>query len=358
MVTFNPFKSTSLTFSTKLNKPLHPPLLLNNSIISEVTSHKHLGILLTQSLSWSPHIINITTQAYRKLSVMRPLSYKLPRCALISIYKYHVRPILEYASQVWDPHLNVDVNLLEDVQVRAAHLCTGALRGTRHTSIINDLGWNSLQYRRYNSKMLLLYKILTKSTPSYLTNLIPILSNTLAQYNTRSEHTNVPSFKHHTNRFASSFYQSAISAWNNLPTLIKSSKTYNQLKTHLLRKSKSPPPCYYNFGPRFLSILHTRLRLGFSKLQAHLHKHHLADSPLCPSCNLSSEDVSHFFLRCPTHALPRIEMLASVNNIITDTNNSMDIQLLLRGSPSLTTLQNQLIFQHVQLFIKSSNRFT
>jgi hypothetical protein len=229
--------------------------------------------------------------------------YKLPRCTLVSIYKYHVRPILEYASKVWDPHLNVDVKLLEDVQVRAAHLCSGALKaglkGTRHTTVINDLGWNSLQHRRYNSTILLLHKILTKSTPSYLTNLIPKLSNANSQYNTRSEHTNVPSFKHHTNRFAASFFQSAISTWNNLPTLIKSSTTYNQLKTHLLRKSKSPPPCYYNFGSRFLSILHTRLRLGFSKLQAHLHKHHLADSSLCPSCNLSSEDVSHFFLLTP-----------------------------------------------------------
>jgi hypothetical protein len=293
----------------------------------------------------------------RQTAILR--AYELPLCALISIYKYHVRPILEYANQVWDPHLNMDIRLLEDVQVRAAHLCTGALKGTSHATIGNDLGWDSLQHRRFNSKLLFLHKIITKKTPSYLTNIIPTLSKENSPYNTRSEHTNIPSFKHHTNRFAASFFQSAICNWNKLPTLIKSSNNYNQLKTFLLQKSKSRPPCYYNFGPRYLSILHTRLRLGFSQLQAHLHHHHLADSPLCPSCNLSPEDSSHFLLHCPTHALPRIELLASVNPIIL--NNDLDTSLtnlLLFGSSLLSVNYNRSIFQYIQNFIKSSNRFT
>ena len=43
LVKFNPTKSEALLLSRKTNKPLHPPLLMNNEPIHEVTSHKHLG---------------------------------------------------------------------------------------------------------------------------------------------------------------------------------------------------------------------------------------------------------------------------------------------------------------------------
>ena len=35
------------------------------------------------------------------------------------------RPILEYASTVWDPHTNVNINKLESVQRHAARFCLG-----------------------------------------------------------------------------------------------------------------------------------------------------------------------------------------------------------------------------------------
>ena len=43
LVSFNPSKFDSLTFSRKQNKPLHPPLNVAQLNISEVTSHKDLG---------------------------------------------------------------------------------------------------------------------------------------------------------------------------------------------------------------------------------------------------------------------------------------------------------------------------
>ena len=44
LVTFNPGKSESILLSRKHNKPYHPPVLLNQTQIAEVNSHKHLGI--------------------------------------------------------------------------------------------------------------------------------------------------------------------------------------------------------------------------------------------------------------------------------------------------------------------------
>ena len=44
LVTFNPSKTEALLFSRKLNKPQHSPLFMQNHQISEVESHKHLGL--------------------------------------------------------------------------------------------------------------------------------------------------------------------------------------------------------------------------------------------------------------------------------------------------------------------------
>ena len=44
LVNFNPQKTETMTITRKVNKPLHPPLIMNNTIINQVTEHKHLGL--------------------------------------------------------------------------------------------------------------------------------------------------------------------------------------------------------------------------------------------------------------------------------------------------------------------------
>ena len=39
------------------------------------------------------------------------------------LYKSMVQPILEYACNVWCPHCNKDIKLIEAVQRRAARFC-------------------------------------------------------------------------------------------------------------------------------------------------------------------------------------------------------------------------------------------
>ena len=47
LVFFNQKKTESLLISRKLNKALHPPLVMENQVISEVESHKRLGVFLS-----------------------------------------------------------------------------------------------------------------------------------------------------------------------------------------------------------------------------------------------------------------------------------------------------------------------
>ena len=71
-----------------------------------------------------------------------------------------MRPVLEYASPVQDPHGIVVQEELEKVQNRAARFMTGNynFETGSMTSILEQLGWESLHKRCKDSKHILLFK--------------------------------------------------------------------------------------------------------------------------------------------------------------------------------------------------------
>ena len=44
---------------------------------------------------------------------------------MLQLYKSLVRPILEYANQAWAPHLQKDIEAIENVQRRATRMIPG-----------------------------------------------------------------------------------------------------------------------------------------------------------------------------------------------------------------------------------------
>ena len=71
-----------------------------------------------------------------------------------------VRPVLEYNSPIWDPYGIVAQEKMEKVQIHAARFVTGnySFETGSMTSILDQLGWESLHKRRKGSKLILLYK--------------------------------------------------------------------------------------------------------------------------------------------------------------------------------------------------------
>ena len=49
LVSFNPLKTESLIITRKNHKPIHPSIFVQNQQIQEVTSHKHLGLYISNS---------------------------------------------------------------------------------------------------------------------------------------------------------------------------------------------------------------------------------------------------------------------------------------------------------------------
>ena len=75
---------------------------MNNQAISEVETHKHLGLTLDNKCTWHSHIDILLEKAWKRIHVMRKLKFLLDRKSLETIYFSFIRPLLEYSDVVWD----------------------------------------------------------------------------------------------------------------------------------------------------------------------------------------------------------------------------------------------------------------
>ena len=91
-----------MTLSRKQKKTLHPPLTMAQLNVTEVTSHKHLGLILSDDGSWHEHIDHVKAKSWFRLNIMRRLKFQLDRKSLEIKHTSFIRPLLEYSNVVWD----------------------------------------------------------------------------------------------------------------------------------------------------------------------------------------------------------------------------------------------------------------
>jgi hypothetical protein len=153
-VTFNIIK-TIFMLITKKRLQLNPRILMNNIPLKQVDEERYLGLILNSKMTWNSHVNHLTSKASRQIGLLHKLKTKLPRSALTKYYTTFIRPVLEYGSVVFDNCTIHESHLIEQVQRRAAVLCTGALRRTAYTNLLNELGWESREDRRKKAKLIL-----------------------------------------------------------------------------------------------------------------------------------------------------------------------------------------------------------
>ena len=150
-MSFNPDPSKraqEVIFFRKLQKTSHPFIYFNSNPIEQVSSQKHLGIILDTKLNFQEHIKNLLTKVNKTTGLLRKLQNILPRGSLLTIFKSFFRPHFDYGNVIYDQiYNNTFHQKMESIQYNAAVAITGAIRGCSREKLFQELGLESLQQR-------------------------------------------------------------------------------------------------------------------------------------------------------------------------------------------------------------------
>ena len=149
---FNPDLSKQaqkVIFSRKTYKINHPITTFNTIPVAHTPYQKHLGLYLDEKLNFNRHINVKISKANKGIGIIERLSHILPRKSLITIYKSFIRPHL-YCDVIYDQSYNESFcSKTEQIQYNAALAIAGAIRGKSQSKLYNELGLESLKFRRW-----------------------------------------------------------------------------------------------------------------------------------------------------------------------------------------------------------------
>ena len=144
---FHPDKCNVLTITiSKEANPIQFEYKIHGQTLKSVNNTKYLGCLITSDLRWTNHInsINVTKPTKTLGFLHRNLNIE-STATKQNAYNSLVRPIVEYASTVWDPYMQKDIHTLEMVQCRGArYICSKHGNRSSVDTKLDTLKWKTL----------------------------------------------------------------------------------------------------------------------------------------------------------------------------------------------------------------------
>ena len=229
-MSFNPSKCSVIRIVPKGRQPIETQYQLHGQTLDVVEASKYLGVTLTERLSWDTHISATCSKGHKTLGFLRRNLRDCSPDVKAGAYKAMVRPILEYASTVWDPAQTRPINQIEQVQRRAARFVFNDYQSKTPgcvTNMLSVLNWEPLAERRRVNRLAMMYKIEN--------GLVDI---NMDQYcrrgdtRTRGSH-RLYQERLHDQALQESFFPRTAREWNRLPTSIVTASSVDSFKAML-----------------------------------------------------------------------------------------------------------------------------
>ena len=84
------------------NKPEYSPVLLNGEPVEIVTTFRYLGIVLSNDMTWTEHVLHVTKKAHNRLFFLRNLKQAgVDSSILVLFYKSVVLSVMVYNISVF-----------------------------------------------------------------------------------------------------------------------------------------------------------------------------------------------------------------------------------------------------------------
>ena len=91
------------------------PLLINDVPVERVKATRILGIILQDNMNWNDHVHQIVRKAGKRLYMLRLLKRSNANLKILcTVFTTIIRPVVEYACQVW--HFNIQQYLCDEIE--------------------------------------------------------------------------------------------------------------------------------------------------------------------------------------------------------------------------------------------------
>ena len=207
---FHPNKCQVLHVSNKRNI-IRAPYNIHGHTLEEADTAKYLGLNIHRSLNWNHHIQNVASKANSTRAFLQRNIHQCPRDTKVLCYTTLLRPLMEYASVIWDPFTKTYTNRLEMVQRRYARFIFHDYRTTSSvTAMLDQLQWSSLEERRAQAKADMMYRIVNGLVDIPISLFSPTLTMRGHTQKYLIPFARIDIYRH-------SFFPDGIRLWNALP---------------------------------------------------------------------------------------------------------------------------------------------
>ena len=134
---FNPDKCELIRITNK-RKTISATYHIHNIQLNQAKRAKYLGLTFSNTLSWNAHIGTTTKKVNTTTAFLRRNLSTCPKKVKDTCYKTFVRPQVENAATVWDPHTTENTKKMEAVQLRAVRFVTGDYRYTNSVTAMTE----------------------------------------------------------------------------------------------------------------------------------------------------------------------------------------------------------------------------
>ena len=228
-------KCFSISFP-KPNPPITPPTFtINNEPLLYNPLIKDLGVYISDNMKWESHINAIVQRAALK-SYQLLKSFKSKNIWILKkLFCTYVRPQLEYNTPVWSPYLLKDKNNIESIQRRytKAIFRRCSIPFTSYEDRLHQINLESLEQRRINYDLILLYKIINGLSCIQFSDYFDYKD---INYNLRRNTVQIKSkiiIKSTNKLWLNNFFNRTPAIWNNLPDEVVTSQNLYIFKSRL-----------------------------------------------------------------------------------------------------------------------------
>ena len=160
LLCFHPDKCKAMRIGKSKINYCQYKLRQNDNPLQYVESEKDIGVVIDNKLTFDNHISEKVNKANSIMGLIRRTMDYMDLSSFKLLYTALVRPHLEYANQIWSPHLVKHIEEIENVQRRATKQLPGMSK-LSYSERLMKLKLPTLAYRRARGDMIELFKILT-----------------------------------------------------------------------------------------------------------------------------------------------------------------------------------------------------